>query len=128
MIHIQPPVTGLSLIHIAMRNQVFIFLDADANKRRALGFRRERGEGEEKRGEERGERGEWKHQGAIVRRLSLFAVHLRGLRRGLVGIDKPTETHGAKSKKFGGIVWNPNKGDLRTTTPLFSISCSQVHK
>lgn len=33
-------------------------------------------------------------------RLSLFTAHQRGLRQGLAGKDKPTETQSAKSKKF----------------------------
>lgn len=33
-------------------------------------------------------------------RLSVFAAHQRGLRQGLAGEDKPTETQSAKSKKF----------------------------
>lgn len=36
----------------------------------------------------------------IAGRLSLFAAHQRGLRQGLAGEDKPTETQSAKSKKF----------------------------
>lgn len=36
----------------------------------------------------------------IAGRLSLFAAHQRGLRQGLAGKDKPTETQSAKSKKF----------------------------
>lgn len=44
----------------------------------------------------------------IAERLSLFTAHQRGLRQGLAGKDKPTETQSAKSKKFLiGIVWNP---------------------
>lgn len=36
----------------------------------------------------------------VAGRLSLFAAHQRGLRQGLAGKDKPTETQSAKSKKF----------------------------
>lgn len=36
----------------------------------------------------------------VAGRLSVFAAHQRGLRQGLAGKDKPTETQSAKSKKF----------------------------
>lgn len=36
----------------------------------------------------------------IVEKLTVFAAHQRGLRQGLAGEDKPTETQSAKSKKF----------------------------
>lgn len=60
----------------------------------------------EKRGEREGEsrktekREDENIKKMIVGRLSLFAAHQRGLRQGLAGKDKPTETQSAKSKKF----------------------------
>lgn len=66
----------------------FIF-GPDANKAIAEGFKRREDENIKE---------------TIVWRLRLFAVHQRGLRQGLAGKDKPTETQSAKSKSFSGIV------------------------
>lgn len=38
------------------------------------------------------------------KQFSLFSAHQRGLRQGLVGKDKPTETQSAILKSFSGIV------------------------
>lgn len=73
----------------------------------------------------------------IAGRLSLFAAHQRGLRQGLAGEDKPTETQSAKSKKFlrhclesltRGTV--NNKEHNLDFSPLlcFPFPCTQAHK
>lgn len=74
----------------------------------------------------------------IVGRLSLFAAHQRGLRQGLAGEDKPTETQSAKSKKFlrhclesltrGSV--NNKEHNLDFLPPLlcFPFPCTQAHK
>lgn len=72
----------------------FIF-GPDANKAIARGLKRR-----EEREEERWRREDENIKEMIAGRLSLFAAHQRGLRQGLAGEDKPTETQSTKSKKF----------------------------
>lgn len=50
--------------------------------------------------EEREKKEDGNMKEVIAGGLSLFTAHQRGLRQGLAGEDKPTETRSAKSKKF----------------------------
>ncbi len=93
---------------------------------------------EERRGRRKTEKREDENiKETIAGRLSLFVVHQRGLRQGLAGEDKPTETQSAKSKKFlrhclesltRGTV-NNKEHNLDFLPPcLFPFPCTQAHK
>lgn len=87
----QSPVTGLSVKNCWWENPFYFIFGPDANKALAKGF---------KRREEREKKEDENIKEMIAERLSLFTTHQRGLRQGLAGKDKPTETQSAKSKKF----------------------------
>lgn len=91
MIGVHSPVTGLSLTTSWWENPFYFIFGPDANKATAEGF---------KRREEREKKEDENMKETIAERLSLFTAHQRGLRQGLAGNDKPTETASAKSKKF----------------------------
>lgn len=91
MIRIQSLVIELSLNTSWWENPFYFIFGPDANKATAKGF---------KRREEREKKEDENIKETIAGRLSLFGAHQRGLRQGLAGIDKPTETQSAKSKKF----------------------------
>lgn len=91
VIRIHSPVTGLSLKTSWWENPFYFIFGPNANKAIAEGF---------KRGEEREKKEDENIKEMIAERLSLFTAHQRGLRQGLAGKDKPTETQSAKSKKF----------------------------
>lgn len=91
LIGVDSAVTGLSLRRSWWENPFYFIFGPDANTATAEGF---------KRREERGKKEDENIKEMTAERLSLFAAHQRGLRQGLAGKDKPTETQSAKSKKF----------------------------